>query len=170
MKDTEKSTSPATLKRLLASSVLYMAFALIAAVVAISTNRLAAPGGASSGLPVVEDFLVGRGTAMSPPLYWLIAQAILTVLATKPQRRGTVGVAGLAIFGLLSGIGALMEPLVLEIFNPATFDLLAAVLEIGIIVLPFVMMVFGIREWQRRRWVAKQGCKPVQSSEQILQP
>jgi hypothetical protein len=71
-----KNTKPATLKWLVASSVLYIALALIGAVVAISTNRLAAPGGSSSGVPIVQDFVVGRGTAMSPPLWWLIAQAI----------------------------------------------------------------------------------------------
>jgi hypothetical protein len=162
-----KSTTPATLKWLIASSVLYMALALIAAVVAIRANIPASPGGSGSGLPLVEDFLVGKGTAMSPPLYWLIAQAILTVLATKDGRRGTVGAVGLAIFGLLSGIGALMEPIVGQIFSPATFDPLKTVLEAGIIVLPFVMMVLGMREWSRRR--RERGCKPSAGSEQILQ-
>jgi hypothetical protein len=60
-------------------------------------------------------------------------------------------VVGLAIFGLLSGIGALGEPIILEIFNPAKFDWLKIVIEAGIIILPILMMAFGILEWSRRR-------------------
>ena len=88
---------------------------------------------------------------MSPGLAWLIAQAILTFLAPRKGRWGTIGVAGLTLFGLLSGIFSLTEPIVRRIFNPATFDPLKAVIETGIIVVPFVMMVFGILEWIRRR-------------------
>jgi hypothetical protein len=72
--------------------------------------RSAAFGGSSSGLPVVQDFLYGKGTAMAQPLYWLIAQIVLTVLAPRRGLWGAVGIMGLAIFGLLSGIGALGEP------------------------------------------------------------
>jgi hypothetical protein len=145
------STSPTTLRRLVASSILYIVIALIATGIALVENRPAEFGGSSTGLPVVQDFLYGRGTAMSPPLYWLIAQIVLTVFAARHDRWGAVGVVGLAIFGLLSGIGALGEPIILEIFNPATFNLFKVVIQAGIIVLPFLMMVYGILEWSRRR-------------------
>ena len=141
---------PSTLKRLIVCSVLYVVLALIATVVAISENRPAEFGGSSTGLPVVQDFLYGMGTAMSPPLYHLIAQVALTILAPRRDRWGGVGVVGLAIFGL-SGIGALGEPIILEIFNPVTFDLLKALIYTGMIIVPFAMMVFGILEWSRRR-------------------
>lgn len=88
---------------------------------------------------------------MSPPLYMLVVLAILIVLASRPDRWGGFGVGGLTIAGLLFGIGALVEPMLFEIFNPATFDLFKAVIEAGIIVLPLAMMFFGIREWGRRR-------------------
>ena len=92
------------------------------------------------------------GTAMSPPLYWLMAQVALTILAPRRDRWGGVGVVGLAIFfGLLNGISALGEPINLEIFNPLTFDLFKAVIQTGMIIVPFAMMVFGILEWSRRR-------------------
>ncbi|RPJ24182.1 MAG: hypothetical protein EHM33_18685 [Chloroflexi bacterium] len=142
---------PTTLKRLITSSILYMVFALIGAVIAIMENRPAEAGGFSTGLPVLQDFLYGNGTAMSPPLYMLIAQAVLTVLAPRRDRWGAAGVGGLTIAGLLFCIGALVEPILLEIFNPLTFDLFKAVIEAGLIIVPFVMMVFGIREWTRRR-------------------
>ena len=144
--------TPATLRRLIISSVLYIVFALIGAAVAIAANRSAsAPGVSSTGLPVVQDFLYGNGTAMSPPLYWLIAQGILTVLARRRDRWGTVSVGGLTIIGLLFGVFGFLEPIVLEVFNPKTFDLPKAVVEAGSIVIAFGMVVFGILELVRRR-------------------
>lgn len=64
----------------------------------------------------------------------MIAQVVLTILAPRRDRWGGVGVIGLAIFGLLSGIGVLGEPINLGIFNPVTFDLLKAVIEAGMII------------------------------------
>jgi hypothetical protein len=142
---------PSTHKRLVITSILYMVIALIGAMVAIMENRPAAAGGFSTGLPVVQDFLYGNGTAMSPPLYMLIALVIFTVLAFRQDRWGTVGVGGLTIAGLLFCIGALVEPILLEVLNPATFELLKALIEAGLIFLPFLMMIFGAREWSRRR-------------------
>lgn len=151
MSDRMSNLIPTTLKRLIVSSILYMAFALIGAGIAIMENRPAAAGGFSTGLPVLQDFLYGNGTAMSPPLYMLIALALFTVLAPRRDRWGTVGVGGLTIAGLLFGIGALVEPILFEIFNPLTFDLFKAVIETGLIIIPFLMMFFGIRERSRRR-------------------
>ena len=145
--------TPASLKRLIISSILYIVIALIAAAVAIAQNLPAQPLGESSGTgrPVLQDFLYGGGTAMSPGLIWLAAQATLTFLASRKGLLGTIGVAGLTLFGLLSGIFSLTEPIVRRIFHPATFDPLKAVIETGVIVVPFVMMVFGILELIRRR-------------------
>jgi hypothetical protein len=142
---------PTTLKRLITSSVLHMISALIGAVVAILENRPSDPGGVSTGLPVLQDFLYGNGTAMSPPLFMLAAQAILTILAPRHDRWGTFGVAGLTIAGLLFGVGMLVEPILFESFNPATFVPFKALIVIALIIVPFAMMAFGIREWKRRR-------------------
>jgi hypothetical protein len=59
-----------------------------------------------------------------------------------------------------------MEPIVGDI-QPGDLDPLAAVLEAGIIVLPFVMTVLASFEWARRR--RERGCKPSLNNEQILQ-
>jgi hypothetical protein len=147
------SNTPATLKRLVISSAAYIVISLIAAAVAIQANLPAQPlgEGSGSGKPVLQDFLFGNGTAMSPGLPWLIAQAILTVLAFRKSWWGMVGVVGLILFGLLSGVFSLTEPIVREIYSPALFDPLKTLIEAGIILLPFVMMVFGILEWRRKR-------------------
>ena len=144
-------TTATTLKRLIRSAVIYMVLASIGAVIAIIENRPAEAGGVSTGLPVLQDFLYGNGTAMSPPLYMFIALAIFAKLAPRQDRWGVVGVGGLTIAGLLFGIGALVEPILFEIFSPAEFNLFKAVIEAGLIIVPFLMMAFGIREWSGRR-------------------
>jgi hypothetical protein len=79
---------PATLKRLITSSVLYMIIAVPGAVLAVLENRPSDSSGVSTGLPVRQDFLYGNGTAMSPALYMLAAQAIFTILAPRRVRWG----------------------------------------------------------------------------------
>jgi len=138
------------LKLLIISSILYIVISIIATGMAISENRPAEFGGTSTNLSVVQDFLYGQGTAMSPPLYWLVIQALLTIIATRRNFWGVVGVTGLAIFGLLSGIGALGEPIIKEIFSLATFDLVKVIVQAGMIAIPFLFMAFAIMELIRR--------------------
>ena len=139
------------LKRLVQSSILYLIWATIAGVVAIVLNRPAEFGGSTSGLPVVQDFIFGMGTALSPPILWMVAQAFLTWLAwNQMKRRSTWGVIGLTLFGVAEFGGALGEPITYELLNPDTFNPLVAVVQAGMIIIPLVMMVFAIQEWRRR--------------------
>ena len=147
----KSAVTPSTLKRLIACSVLYVVWASIAAVVAIAENRPGEFAGFSTGLPPLQNFLYGMGTGMSPPLLHLIVQVAFTMLAPRRDRWGGVGVVGLAIFGLLTVIGAIFEPINLELLNPMTFNLPRALLQSGMIIIPFAMMIFGILEWSRRR-------------------
>ena len=146
-----RAITPSTLKGLIACSVLYVVWASIAAVVAITENRAGEFAGFSTGLPALQNFLYGMGTGMSPPLLHLIVQVAFTVLTPRRDRWGGVGVVGLAIFGLLTVIGAIFEPINLELLNPVTFNLFRAVIQSGMIIIPFAMMIFGILEWSRRR-------------------
>lgn len=114
-------------------------------------NRPAEFGGLQTGLPVVQDFLYGMGTAMSPPFYYLVTQVVLTMLALRRDRWGRVGILGLVIFGLISVVGALGEPILLEIFHPARFDFLKALIYTGMIILLFGTMIFAMLEWSGRR-------------------
>ncbi len=101
------------------------------------------------------------GTALSPPILWLVAQAFLTWLAwNQTKRKSTWGVIGLALFGVAEFGGALGEPITYELLNPGTFNPLVAVIQAGMIIIPFVMMVFGIQEWRRRRSESKQKKTP----------
>jgi hypothetical protein len=163
MKMSMKADTPIKLKRLVQCSIVYLGCASIGGAAAIVWNRPAQFGGSTSGLPVVQDFIYGSGTAMSPPLLWsMVPQAFLTWLAWKQtNRRSTWGVIGLTFFGGGYFIGALGEPITYELLNPSTFNLLLAVIQAGMITIPFVMMVFGIQEWRRRRSETKQKESPT---------
>ena len=157
-----KANADVKLKRLVQSSILYLIWASIAAVVAIGLNRPAEFGGSTIGLPVVQDFIFGMGTALSPPLSWMVAQVLLTWLAwNQTKRKSTWGVIGLALFGVAEFVGALGEPITYELLNPGTFNPLLAVIQAGMIIIDSLMMVFAIREWRRRRSETKQKENPT---------
>ena len=140
-----------TLKRLTISVILYMVIAFIAGVVAITQNLPAKFAGSSTGLTAPEDFMYGMGTALSPPLYLLPIQTALLWLAQRKDRWGKAGVAGLTLLGLMTCFGALGEPINRRILNPATFEPVKAALMSAMILIPVVIVVFGLMEWTRRR-------------------
>ena len=157
-----KANTHIKLKRLVLSSILYLIWASIGAVVAIVLNLPAQFGGSTSGLPVVQDFIYGMGTALSPPLVWMLAQALLTWLAwNQMNRKSTWGVRGLALFGATVFVGVLGEPITYELLNLGTFIPLLVVIQAGLIIIPLAMMVFAIQEWRRRRSETKQKENPT---------
>jgi hypothetical protein len=162
MEMSTKANTPIKLKRLVLSSILYLICASLGAVVAIVLDRPAQFGGSTSGLPVVQDFIFGMGTAMSPPLlWWMVPQGLLTWLAwNQMNRRSTWGVIGLTLFGATTFIGAVGEPITYELLNPVTFNPLVAVIQAGMVIIPLVMTVFGIQEWRRRRSETEQKENP----------
>jgi hypothetical protein len=78
MNTSTKVDTDIKLKRLVQASILSLIWASIATVMAIVLNLPAQFGGSTSGLPVVQDFIYGMGTALSAPLVWMAAQALLT--------------------------------------------------------------------------------------------
>ena len=150
------------LKRLVQASILSLIWGSIATVVAIVLNLPAQFGGSTSGLPVVRDFIYGMGTALSPSLWWMVPQALLTWLAwNQTNRRSTWGVIGLTLFGFAEFIGALGEPITYELLDPVTSNLFLAVIQAGMIIIPLVMTMFAIQEWRRRRSETKQKENPT---------
>jgi len=143
-------TAPA-LKRLIATSILYMIVALIAGVVAIAEDLPAQFAGSSTGLTARQDFVYGMGTALSPPLYALVLQFVLTALTRRSDGWGMLGVIGLVVMGLFTFSGALSEPIRKQLFNADTFDFPKAAIMTGMTLLPLFVVTFGILEWMRRR-------------------
>ena len=99
---------------------------------AIVLNLPAQFGGSASGLRVGQDFLYGMGTALGPPLVWMVASAFLIWLAwNQKNRRSIWGVIAPTFFGAAEVIGALGEPITYKLLNPATSNLLLAVIQAG---------------------------------------
>ncbi len=168
MNTSTKANTDIKLKRLVQASILSLIWSSIATVVAIVLNLPAQFGGSTSGLPVVQDFIYGMGTALSPPLVWMVAQALLTWLAwNQRNHRSTWGVIGLTLFGATTFIGTLGEPITYELLNRVTFNPLLAVIPTGMIIIDSLMMVFAIQEWRRRRSETKQKEKPTQPALRI---
>jgi len=135
---------------LIASSLLFTALALIGAAIGIGAGLQAGASGLGTGLSPLHAFLNGNETALPLLFLLLIIQPILTILALRSDRLGTVGVIGLTFLGLLFGIGMLVESIHSEIFGQNAINLLNIVLGIGLIIVPFTMMVLGLLEWGRR--------------------
>ena len=168
MNTSTKVDTDIKLKRLVQASILSLIWGSIATAVAIVLNLPAQFGGSTSGLPVVQDFIYGMGTALSAPLVWMAAQALLTWLAwNQRNRRSTWGVIGLALFGATTFIGTLGEPITYELLNPVTFNPLLAVIPTGMIIIDSLMMVFAIQEWRRRRSETKQKENPTSPAHRI---
>src|SRR5262245_20082800 len=132
------------IRRLMRVSLVYVAWATIAASMAIVQQRPAGFAGQATGLSAGQDYLIGLGTALSPPLWWIVIQLILTRWVARGDRWRRVGIYGLMLFGVLEFIGALGEPITLAIFRPATFDPFLAVIQAGMIVLPAAMAWLGV--------------------------
>jgi hypothetical protein len=149
--NTMTAVTRATLRWLTTSAILYMMIALIAGGIAIAENLPAEFAGFRTGLTATQDFLYGMGTALSPPLHTLIIQLAFLLMLPRRDKWGNVGVLGLTVLGLITCIGALGEPINQRVFNPATFDPVKAVIMAGMILIPVAIVVFGLKEWSRRR-------------------
>ena len=126
-------------------SALYLLSAAVGAGVAI---REGMPGdflGRKSGRSASADFLRGTGTALSPGLAMLAAQAVLTVLSARGGKTGTAGTAGLTALGAGAAIGMLGEPVAYRVFSSETFDPAKAALVSALVALPLLTTALGAR-------------------------
>lgn len=142
---------PPSLRRLVGVSLLYIAWSLVGAAIAIMEGLPAGFGGLESRLSVSQEFVYGMGTALSPPLYWLAVQLGLTALLVRTDTWGKLGAGGLAAVGAIFLVGALGEPITLVVFAPATFEPVKAIVQAGMIAIPAVLAVLGWQELRRRQ-------------------
>lgn len=138
---------------LIIASILYLFIAIIGTLIAVRENLPSRTFIAAfiTGKPALADFLTGNGTALSPPLYLCLVEAVLVVLACLSNRSAMVGIVGLTILGTIYLFGILIERLTYRVLNPATFDFSLALVELLAIILPLLMIVFGGTEIARRR-------------------
>lgn len=147
------SGTPAALRRLLTTSFIYIVLSIVAGGIAISRNFPAQPlgEGSGNGRPVLQEFLIGNGTAMSAGLPWLAVQLLLTALTTRRDGWGSIAVALLGFHALLSGVFATTEPMFEKIFSPAEFEPLLAFVEVLMVLVPILLLAFAVLELLRSR-------------------
>lgn len=140
-------------KALVITSVLYLFFAGIGTFIAVRENLPSETfiPAFITGKPALQDFLTGNGTALSPPLYLYLIAIVMLIVACLPNRLATIGIVGLTILGAIFLCGIFIERFTYRVLNPATFDFSLAPVELLAIVLPLLMIVFGVREIARRR-------------------
>jgi hypothetical protein len=126
--------------------VVWLLNALTGAAVAIREDL---PGELIAGVFIGRDasaeFFKGPGTALSPGLAHIAAQAVFAVLSTRGGKAGTAGAAGLTAVGAGATVGALGEKITYRVLSPKTFEPAKAAIVSAGIVLSSLMTVFGAR-------------------------
>ena len=139
-------------KRLLFVSILYLISAGIGTALAVQDNLPAEFGGFLHGKDVLSDFILGTGTALSPPLIMLIVQILFMVFLTRNGALGRLGAGGLMVLAVLYTFGQLGEPILWRMFGPGGFHPLLALVIAANILLPVGMLFTGLRAWRRLIW------------------
>jgi hypothetical protein len=130
------------LRALLVAGGLYGLNAGLGAVVAIRRNLPAAFLGRRSTRPLVREFLIGSGTALSPPAAMLVGLVAAMAVAAGGRRAGRLGVGGL---GVAFTVGMLGEPIAYETLRDPVCRPDVAAIVIGNIVLPAGMAVLALK-------------------------
>jgi hypothetical protein len=97
------------------------------------------------GRDASAEFFKGGGTALSPGLPMMIAQALFAVLSTRGGRAGIAGAAGLTVLGAGGTVGVLAETITYRVLSPSTFDPVKAGIVSAAAVLSPLMAVLGVR-------------------------
>ena len=126
--------------------VLWLLNALTGAAVAIREDL---PGELIAGVFVGKDasaeFFKGPGTALSPGLAHIAAQAVFAVLSTRGGKEGTIGAVGLIVVGAGATAGALGEKITYRVLSPRSFAPAKAAIVSAGISLSSLMTVLGAR-------------------------
>jgi len=127
-------------------SLAYTVNAIDGARIAMRDTLYEQPFGIRSGIPVSRDFYFGGGTALSPGLPFLIAQAGITGTLAGPAPTARKSMDLLAIFGTAYTIGQLGEPLALRtLAHPRTSGGQRLRIVLGNVVLPAAMTVIAYK-------------------------
>ena len=98
-----------------------------------------------TGRDASAEFFKGPGTALSPGLAHIAAQAVFAALSTRGGRAGRAGAAGLVVVGAGATAGALGEKITYRVLSPEAFDPAKAVIVSAGIILSTLMTALGAR-------------------------
>ncbi len=134
----------------LALTFTYILISSAGGVVAIGRGLPAEFLGFSSESEIWVDFLVGGGTAMSPPVVYLVLIAAVAVASFRADRIGRTATLLLAALVVLNVIGQLLEPITWRSIAPDTFDLQTASISVLMTVVPASLAVVAVAEYRAR--------------------
>ena len=135
---------PKRLSALFIVSVLWLLNSAVGARVAIRGDLPAEwVAGLYVGRDASAEFFKGGGTALSPGLPMMGAQALFLVLSTRGGRSGKAGTAGLTLLGAGGTIGVLAETITYRVLSPRTFDPAKVPIVSAGIVLSALMTILG---------------------------
>src|SRR4051794_40953809 len=143
-------------RNLIVASALYLASTAVGTALSIAYDLPARAAGILNGYDVPVDFVTLTGTALSPPLFMLVAQVVFTVFLFRHGQVGRAGVGRLTVLGILYTAGQLVEPIVYTMFNPATFDPLVALVVLCNLAFGAAMAVLGAIAWRSTRLAGTQ--------------
>ena len=126
-------------------SLFHLLSASLGTALAVREDLPAEFGGFLRGHNVFKDFIFGSGTALSPPLFMLVLQVVFLILLTRREALRRIGLIGLIVLGGLYFLGQLGEPVLWRLFTPGGFDWLRAILVAANLLLPLLMVYFGLR-------------------------
>ena len=133
-------------------SVLWLLNSVIGARVAVKEGLPAEwVAGLYDGQDASTEFFKGTGTALSPGLPMMVAQALFAVLSTRGGRAGITGAAGLAVLGAGGTVGMLAETITYRVLFPKTLDQPKAAIVAAAVVLSPLMAAFGGRRLRTLR-------------------
>jgi len=127
------------------TSTVYIANALVGARIAIRDSLPQSPFGIRTGRTPSADFFAGTGTALSPGLPFLAAQAVTSVALTGSASTARTGSRLLGVFGVGYSVGQLAEPVARgAIAHPLSKPSRTAIV-VGNVVLPAAMAALAFR-------------------------
>lgn len=127
---------------LLATAAVYVANAAIGTLVAVDEGLPGRPFGLATGFSPTRDFLIGLGTALSPPLVLLVALAVVVLVAARGVRWGAV-LSAVGGAGFL--LGMLAEPITYRVLSPGGFEATLAAIVVLNLVLPVILGLAALR-------------------------
>lgn len=130
------SLHTAQFRRLVYLSWFYIAFSLLTTLVAVYSNLKAQFGGWKSNLNVWQDFLIGLGTAISPPLILLLIMVVLVDLSFHHNKTARFALGLLVVLSLINSVAALFQPML----SQTNLGFVYTLLHLLMVVQPFILM------------------------------
>ena len=131
------------------AAFLYLGVAVAGTAVALERGYRGRPLGITTDLDLLWDWVVGLSTALSAPLWVLLAfVATLVVARRRPASRGAS--AAVIAMGAAFIAGMLVEPITYRVLSPGGFDLIPTAFVAINLALPLLIVIFALQELPAR--------------------